>query len=180
MCFIWILKIWPGTWWPYVELGLRPPQPPPKGCSANMMKIIWNLPQLFEMQGASYHWSLDQTHILLNIKYGLPTHLWLFDLKLFLYHSVLLNYSSLFLPCLLNATEKLVWGLSISHICVKSNFPFNVLFCGLLHNFWTIRRWFCPCTINSLAQLYELHKSYKYNLGNSTLAAFTLQRKPNH
>jgi hypothetical protein len=55
-----------------------------------------------------------------------------------------------------------------------------VFFCGFLHNFGIIRIWCCPCTINSLAQLYELHKSYQYDLGNSTLvrfrklAAFTL------
>jgi hypothetical protein len=102
------------------------------------------------------------------------------DLKPFLYHSMLLNYSSLFSPCLLNVTEKLVSELSISHNCVKSNVPFTVFFCGFLHNFGTIRRWFSSYTINSLAQLYELYKSYQYDLGNSTLirlrklAAFTL------
>jgi hypothetical protein len=149
--------------------GAAAPSAPPKGGSVNIMNIIWNLPQLFEMQGASYHWSLDWTHIL-NIKYVLPTHLSLLDLKPF--HLVLLNYSSLFSPCLLNVTEKLVWELSISHNCVKSSFPFTVFFCGFLHDFGIIRRWFCPCTINSLAQLYELHKSYQYDLGNSTLVRF--------
>jgi hypothetical protein len=159
---------------------LLPPQPLPKGSSTNRMNIIWNLPQLFEMQGASYHCSLDWTHIHRNIKYVLPTHLSLLDLKPFLYHSVLLNYSSLSSPCLLNVTEKLVWELSISHNCVKSNVPSTMFFCGFLQNFGTIRRWFCPYTINSLAQLYELHKSYQYDLSNSTLvrfrklAAFTL------
>jgi hypothetical protein len=149
------------------------------------MNIIWNVPQLFEMQGASYHWSLYRTHILLNIKFVSQTYLSLLDLKPFLYHSVLLNYSSLFSPCLSNVTEKLVWELSISHNCVKSNVPFTVFFCGFLHNFGTIRRWFYPCTINSLTREYELHKSYQYDLGNSTLvrfrklAAFTLYRKPN-
>jgi hypothetical protein len=39
-----------------------------------------------------------------------------------------------------------------------------MFFCGFLHYFGTIRKWFCPCTINSLAQLYELHKSYQYDL----------------
>jgi hypothetical protein len=142
---------------------------PHKGGCVNIMNIIWKFPQLFQMQGASYHWSSDRTHILLNIKYVLPTCLSLLDLKPFLYNSALLNYSSLFSPCPLNVTEKLVWELSISHNCVKSNVQFTVFFCGFLHNFGTIRRWFCPCIINSLAQLYELHKSYQYRLGNSTL-----------
>jgi hypothetical protein len=93
-------------------------------------------------------------------------------LKPFLYHSVLLNYSSLFWPCLLNVTEKSVWELSISHNCVKPSVPFTVFFSGFVHKFGAIRSWFCPCTINSLAEFYELHKSYQYDLGSSTLVRF--------
>jgi hypothetical protein len=100
-------------------------------------------------------------------------------LKPLLYHSVLLKYSSLSSLCLLNVTEKLIWEFSISRNCVKSNFPFTVFFCDFLYNFGSIRCFF-PCTINFLAQLYELYKSYRYDLGNATLvrfrklAAFTL------
>jgi hypothetical protein len=66
------------------------------------------------------------------------------DLKPFLYHSVLLNYSSLSSPCLFNVTEKLVRELSISHNCVKSNIPFTVFFCGFLYNFGAIREMILP------------------------------------
>jgi hypothetical protein len=110
--------------------------------------------------------------MLLNIKYVLPTHLSLLDLKPCLYHSAMLKCSSPFSPCVLNATEKFVWELSISHNCVKSNVPFTMFFCGFLNNFGTIMRLFCPCTINSLAQSHELHKSYQYDLCNSTLVRF--------
>jgi hypothetical protein len=126
----WILKIWPGTRWSLVELGVRFPQPPPKGGSANIMNITWNLLQLFEMGGASYHWSLDRTHILLNIKYVSPIHFSLLDLKPFLQHSVLLNYSSLFLPCLLNCHWKV--SLRIEYFSQLRKIKRSI-YCVLLH-----------------------------------------------
>jgi hypothetical protein len=53
--FIWILKIWPGTWWSLVEPGLRPPQPPPL-CKHNehnlkLASAIWNTRSLISLIG---------------------------------------------------------------------------------------------------------------------------------
>lgn len=100
--FTWIPIISPGTWGSLIEPGLRASQPPPKGSSANIMNIIWNVLLPFKMQGTSHHWSFEWTHVVLNTEYVSPTYLSILDLKLFLYHSVLLIYSNLSSSCLLH------------------------------------------------------------------------------
>jgi hypothetical protein len=101
-------------------------------------------------------------------------------LKPFLYHSVLLNYSSLSSLCLLNVTEKLVFELSISHKLRQIQYSIYSVLLWLSEKRWDHQEMILPMHYKFSCSIIWVTKTYQYDLGNSTLvrfrklAAFTL------